>query len=156
MHLVYLHPHFTYPGGGGTVVLETAKRLVKMGVKVSIITQSGNSERLKQYPEIHFEFVGGPLPNSFSYWIQYFAIYKRVERILDDISPDIIFPQVFPANYWGFLYKKHNPKVPCLWFCHEPSAFVHDIKIINGLPEPMRFFAKLSNPFMKYIDKKMI
>ena len=50
MHIVYLHPHFTYPGGGGTVVLETAKRLVKMGVKVSIITQSGNSKRLKEYP----------------------------------------------------------------------------------------------------------
>ena len=105
MHVVYLYPHFTYPEGAGTVVLETAKRLAKMGVKVSIITQSGNSEILKEYPGIHFEFIGGPLPNSFSYWIQYFGIYKRVEKILDEIRPDIIFPHIFPANYWGFFYK---------------------------------------------------
>ena len=156
MHVVYLYPHFTYPGGAGTVVLETAKRLVKKGVKVSIITQSGNSEILKEFPGIHFEFIGGPLPNSFSYWIQYFGIYKRVEKILDTISPDIIFPHVFPAHYWGFLYKKHNPIIPCIWFCHEPSAFIHDFRIINGLPTLMRFFAKLSNPIMKFIDEKMI
>lgn len=156
MHVVYLYPHFTYPGGAGTVVLETAKRLVKKGVTVSIITQSGNSEILKEFPGIHFEFIGGPLPNSFSYWIQYFEIYKRVEKILDEIRPDIIFPHIFPANYWGFFYKKHNPIIPCIWFCHEPSAFVHDFRIINGLPAPMRFFAKLSNPIMKFIDDKMI
>jgi glycosyltransferase involved in cell wall biosynthesis len=156
MHVVYLYPHFTYPEGAGTVVLETAKRLAKMGVKVSIITQSGNSEILKEYPGIHFEFIGGPLPNFFSYWIQYYGIYKRVEKILDEISPDIIFPHIFPVNYWGFLYKKHNPIIPCIWFCHEPSSFVHDFRVINGLPAPMRFFALLVNPIMKFIDKKMV
>ena len=52
MHVVYLYPHFSYPGGAGVVVLETAKRLAKKGVKVSIIAQSGNSEILKGYPGI--------------------------------------------------------------------------------------------------------
>jgi hypothetical protein len=80
MHVVYLHPHFSYPGGGSFVVLETAKRLVRLGVKVTIIAQSGNSEIIKRYPEIHFEFIGGPLPKSFFYWLQYFAIYKKTER----------------------------------------------------------------------------
>jgi len=156
MHVVYLHPHFTYPGGAGIFVLETAKRLVKKGVTVTIITQSGTPEILNEYPDIHFKFVGGPLPNTFSYWLQYLIIYKKVERILDEIKPEIIFPQVFPANYWGFLYKKHNPKIPCLWFCHEPSAFVHEMRFINGLPFPMRFFAKISNPIMKILDKKFV
>jgi glycosyltransferase involved in cell wall biosynthesis len=156
MHVVYLHPHFSHPGGAGTVVLETAKRLVKMGVKVSIITQTGTSEILKENPGIHFEFIGGPIPSSFSYWIQYFITYKKVEKILDTINPDIIFPQVFPANYWGFLYKKHNPKIPCIWFCHDPNAFVHDKRVINGLPAPMRICAKISNPIMKVVDKKLV
>jgi glycosyltransferase involved in cell wall biosynthesis len=156
MHVVYLFPHFTYPGGAGTFVLETAKRLVNKGVTVSIITQTGTSEILNGYPEIRFEFIGGPLPNSFSYWIQYFKIYKKVEKILDKINPDIIFPQVFPSNYWGFLYKKHNPKIPCIWFCQEPSAFVHDTRVINGLSGFMRFFAIASNPIMKVFDKKLV
>ncbi|MBW2664588.1 MAG: glycosyltransferase, partial [Deltaproteobacteria bacterium] len=156
MHIVYLHPHFTYPGGAGTFVLETAKRLVERGVKVSIIAQSGTSDLLQKYPGIHFVFVGGSLPNTISYWLNYFRIYKKVETILDEISPDIIFPQVFPANYWGFLYKKHNPEVPCIWYVHDPNAFVHDRRIIEGLPNPMRFFARVSNPLMKRIDTYLV
>jgi glycosyltransferase involved in cell wall biosynthesis len=156
MHVVYLHPHFTYPGGAGTVVLETAKRLVKMGVKVTVITQSGDAEILKAYKEIHFEFTEGPLPNTLSFWIHYFMIYNKVERILDAINPDIIFPQVFPANYWGFLYKKHNPKIPCIWYAHDANVFINDSRWINGLQFPMRFFAKMSNPIMKLFDKKMV
>lgn len=156
MHVVYLHPHFTYPGGAGAVVLETAKRLVKLGVKVSIITQTASSEILKNNQEIQFELIGGPLPNTFLYWMKYFLIYKRVETILNKINPDIIFPHVFPANYWGFLYKKNNPKIPCIWYCHEPSAFVHDKRVIIGLPATMRFLAIVSNPIIKIIDKKLV
>ena len=156
MHVVYLHPHFSYPGGAGTFVLETAKRLAEQGVKVSIIAQSGTSDLVHKYPEINFEFVGGSLPNTISYWVNYLRTYKKVERILDEIQPDIIFPHVFPANYWGFLYKKHNNKIPCIWFCHEPSAFVHNRQVIEGLPNPMRFFAKVSNPIMKGIDTHLV
>ena len=156
MHVVYLYPHFAIPGGAGTFALETAKQLIKRGVKVSMITQTGKFEILKDYPGIHFEFVGGPLPNSLSYWIHYFAIYKKVEKILDEINPDIIFPQVFPSNYWGFLYKKHNPKIPCIWYAHDLNNYINNVQVINGLPEPMRFFVKISNPLMKCIDKKMI
>jgi glycosyltransferase involved in cell wall biosynthesis len=156
MHVVYLYTHFNYPGGATIVVLETAKRLVKKGVKVSIISQSGNAEILKEYPGIHFEFVGGPLPKSLSYWIQYFRIYKRVEKILDDTNPDIIFPQIFPANYWGFLYKNHNPKIPCIWYVHDVNVMINDSRWIAGLPVAIRFFAKISNPIMKFFDKKMV
>lgn len=156
MHVVYLHPHFTYPGGAGNFVLETAKQLVEQGVQVSIIAQSGAPEIIQRYPEIHFVFVGGPLPNTVSYWVNYFRIYKKVEKILDEIGPDIIFPQVFPANYWGFLYKKHNPEIPCIWYVHDLNAFVHDLRVIDGLPNPMRFFAGVSNPLMKGIDTHLV
>lgn len=156
MHVVYLQPHFTYPGGSGNFVLETAERLVQRGVDVSIITQVGASDLPQRYPGIQFRFVGGSLPNTISYWANYFRIYKRVEMIIDDIRPDIIFPQVFPANYWGFLYKKHNPEIPCVWFCHEPSAFIHNRQVIDGLPNPMRFFARVSNPLMKVIDINLV
>ncbi len=156
MHVVYLQPHFTYPGGSGNFVLETAERLVQRGVDVSIITQAGASDLPQRYPGIRVRFVGGSLPDTISYWVNYFRIYKRAERILDQIHPDIIFPHVFPANYWGFLYKKHNPEIPCIWFCHEPSAFVHERKVINGLSNPMRFFARSSNPLMKVIDTNLV
>ncbi|HQD27165.1 MAG TPA: glycosyltransferase family 4 protein [Methanoculleus thermophilus] len=156
MHVVYLQPHFTYPGGSGNFVLATAEQLVQRGVDVSIITQAGASDLPQRYPGIRFRFVGGSLPNTISYWVNYFRIYKKVERILDEIHPDIVFPHVFPANYWGFLYKKHNPEIPCIWFCHEPSAFVHERKVIDGLPNPMRFLARSSNPLVKVIDTNLV
>lgn len=156
MHIVYLHPHFTYPGGAGTVVLETAKRLQQRGMKISIVTQTINPEIKRLYPEINFECIGGHLPNSISYWVNFFNYYGRIQKILDRINPDIIFPHVFPSNYWGFLYKRQNPKIPCIWFCHEPSAFVHDKRVIDGLPNPMRFLAKLSNPVMQVLDKRLV
>jgi len=107
MHVVYLYPHFSYPGGAGKVVLETAKRLVKMGVKVSIIAQSGNSEILKGYPGIQFEFIGGPLPNSLSYWIRYFGIYKRVEKFLIQSVLISFFPK-FSRQTTGDFYIKNT------------------------------------------------
>lgn len=156
MHIVYLYPHFTYPGGAGIFVLETAKRLRKKGIHISIITQTVTTDIVEKYKGLDFRCIGGPLPNTISFWMQYLLIYKKVERILDEINPDFVFPHVFPANYWGFLYKKHNPKVPCFWFCQEPSAFIHDIQIIDGLPILMRFLAKVSNPLMKLIDQNLV
>ena len=156
MHVVYLQPHFTYPGGSGNFILETAERLVQRGIDVSIITQAGASDLPQRYPGIQFRFVGGSLPNTISYWANYLRIYKRVEKIIDDIHPDIIFPQVFPANYWGFLYKKHKPEIPCIWYVHDPSVFIHDRRWIDGLPNPMRFFARASNPLMKVIDTNLV
>ena len=156
MHVVYLQPHFTYPGGSGNFVLETAEQLVQRGVDVSIITQAGASDLPQRYPGIHFRFVGGSLPNTISYWVNYFRIYRKVEKIIDDIHPDIIFPQVFPANYWGFLYKKHNPEIPCIWYIHDLNAFVHDRRVIDGLPNPMRLLARSSNPLMKIIDTNLV
>jgi len=156
MHVAYLQPHFTYPGGSGNFVLETAERLVQQGVDVSIITQTGTPDLPKKYPKIQFKFVGGPLPNTISYWMNYFRIYKRVARVIGEINPDIVFPQVFPANYWGFLYKKNNPAVPCIWYVHDPNVFIHDKRWIDGLPSTMRFLARSSNPLMKVIDTNLV
>lgn len=156
MHVIYLYSHFTYPGGAGIFILETAKRLVQQGIKVSIVAQRGAPELLQEYKEIHFVFVGGSLPNTVSYWVNFLRIYKKVESVLDDLSPDIVFPHIFPASYWGFLYKKHNPGIPCIWFCHEPSASIYEPKAIEGLQFPMRFYAKAANPLMRTIDKKLV
>ena len=156
MHVVYLYSHFTYPGGAGIFILETARRLAQQGIKVSIIAQRGSPDLLWKYKEINFIFVGGPLPNSVSYWINYLRLYKKVESALDELNPDIIFPHIFPASYWGFLYKKHNPKIPCLWFCHEPSASIYESRAIEGLQFPICLFAKAANPLMRVIDKRLV
>jgi len=96
MHVVYLYTHFPYPGGAGLFILETAKRLAQKGIKITIIAQKGSPDLLKKYKKINFIFVGGPVPNRMSYWINYLPIYKKVENVLDNLNPNIIFPHIFP------------------------------------------------------------
>jgi glycosyltransferase involved in cell wall biosynthesis len=154
--LLYIHPHFTYPGGGSKWVLETAERLSKKGLELAVLSQTANPELIEKYKKINFVFIGGALPNKLSHWIDFQRFLKKVFREIDNLVPDIIFPQVFPSNYWGFLYKKQNRSVRCVWMCHEPSAFVHDTNVIKGLKFPMKHLALSSTIVSKLIDKRMV
>lgn len=155
MHVLYLFPHFIHPGGAALVTLSTAKIFAERGAKVTILAQEGSEEILSGYDNIDFRFVGGPLPKSLSYWLGYPLIYSRVNKEIRDIDPDIIFPQVFPANYWGFFYKLLNPDSRLVWYCHEPSAFVHNTTVIDGLPQRLKTLANLARPILVPFDKYM-
>lgn len=155
MHVLYLFPHFTGSSGAGNVVLNTAKLLAERGVEVTIVAQEGREDLISGHGNVHFEFVGGPLPKSIGHWIEYPLIYRRIRQIIERKKPDVIFPHVFPANYWGFIYKSENPRSKLIWFCHEPSAFVHDRKVIDGLPNHLRTLANLVNPLMRLLDVRL-
>ena len=155
MHVIYLFPHFTGSSGAGNVVLSTAKLLVERGVEVTIIAQEGREDIIRGYDNVRFEFVGGPLPKSLVHWLEYPFIYRRVRKIIDKLAPDIIFPHVFPANYWGLIYKLERPQSKLVWYCHEPSAFIHDNAVIAGLPAHLRALATLVNPPMRCLDVHM-
>lgn len=156
MNILYFHPHFTYPGGAGKFVLETGERLAKKGHKITVLAQSGDEEIIKNFPNINFKFIGGPLPNTISHWIQYPQTMNNIFKATKNMDIDLIFPQTFPSNYWGFLFKRKYPEIPCIWYCHEPSAFVHNFDIIKGLKEPMKTLALVSNPIMKLIDSSLV
>lgn len=156
MNILYFHPHFTYPGGAGKFVLETGERLAKMGHNVTVLAQSGDPEIIKYYSHINFIFIGGPLPNRISHWVQFPLLMKRIFEVTRDLDIDVIFPQVFPANYWGFLYKRRYPDIPCIWYAHDLSAFIHQMDWIKSLDNPMRTLAIISNPLIKLIDLNLV
>jgi glycosyltransferase involved in cell wall biosynthesis len=65
----------------------------------------------------------------------------------------VLVPQVFPANWWGWLYKRHHPESRLVWICHEPSAFIHSHAWIKALtPWWKRFLALLLRPALARID----
>lgn len=154
--ILYIQPHFTYPGGSGKFVLETAVRLAQKGLDVGVLALSGDSEIINTYPHIKYFFVGGPLPNTMSHWLTLPRLMRRVEEKISKLKVDILFPQVFPANYWGFLYKRHHKDIPCIWYCHEPSAFVHNLTVIRGIKGAIKYAALLSNPFFQLLDRKLV
>ncbi|RXG33524.1 glycosyltransferase family 4 protein [Methanohalophilus sp. WG1-DM] len=156
MNILYFHPHFTYPGGAGKFVLETGERLAKMGHSVTVLAQSGDEAIIGDYPNIEFKFIGGPLPNTMSHWLQFPILMKRIFEATKGMDIDIIFPQAFPANYWGFLFKRKNPDIPCIWYCHDLGSFIYQKDLIMGLKNPIKTMAIAANPFVKKIDKQLI
>jgi glycosyltransferase involved in cell wall biosynthesis len=133
--ILYLHPHFTLNGGAGKFVLETAQRLNQKGYQIKVISLHSSPSIVKPYTQyIDFIDLGGPLSSSIWFWFQFPLTLRKVFKILDAYPQGIVFPQVFPSNWWGFLYKWWRPQRQVVWMCQEPSAFIHSAAWIQALP----------------------
>lgn len=156
-HLVFLHPHFTLPGGAGNVVLEVARRLPKDRFRVSVLCIRASDEHRDKYPGIDFKQIGGPLSNERLFWLSWPVTQQKINRVLDFLEPDILLPSVLPANWWAFLYKQSRGNVFCLWYCHEPSAFIHSPEWKSAIDDNlMRTGARILSPFLKGIDRRLV
>jgi len=156
--VLYLHPHFTLPGGAGRHALETGKVLASIGWDVHIASITQRQELIADSSElIKFHQLGGPLSSSLWYWPHLPILIARVLRCIDTVQPDIVFSQVFPANWWGFLAKLlRGAKLKHVWMCQEPSAFIHSRRWIESLPYSLiGIAARLGNPLLKAIDVRL-
>lgn len=158
-YLLILHPHFTIPGGAGKVVLELGKRISKT-INVVIIAQKINPEYIKNYPEIRFESLNGPITSSFKFWLLLPYWRKKTFEIMDKYRQKgeiKVFCNTFPANWIGLPYKKSHPGVKCFWFCQEPSAFIHIKKWRDAIHDPLkRLIANMMAPLFAIYDKAII
>ncbi|QOJ13735.1 MAG: glycosyltransferase family 4 protein [Planctomycetia bacterium] len=154
MTIVYLHPHFSSPGGAGRFVLETASRLAGRGHDVHVVTIRADAAVVGGARDtIRFHELGGPLSSSLAFWVGFRAGCRRLARILDQWPDAIVFAQPFPANWWGFHVKRRRPESRLVWYCHEPSAFIHSRAWIGAIPGLMkRTLARLLNPLLRRID----
>lgn len=156
LRLVVAHPHFMYPGGASTAVLETMQRLAAYGYAIHLIAIQQPPELASQFPALHFHTLGGTLSGELRYWATLPSLQRRFNRIVAQISPDMVLASVFPANYWAFVYRLNHPDVPCIWYCQEPSAFVHDWQVIVGVPWPMRAAVIAANPPLQVLDRWLV
>jgi glycosyltransferase involved in cell wall biosynthesis len=152
--ILILHPHFTLPGGAGRHALETGRELSQRGWDVHVGTISMNPTLIEGYESLSFHSIGGPLPSSLLYWIRLPLVLRNVRHLLQELAPDIVFSQVFPANWWGFFAKRHyKENFSHVWMCQEPSAFIHSDRWIRALPmSPAGITARVVNPLLKRID----
>ncbi|MEZ6136557.1 MAG: glycosyltransferase family 4 protein [Pirellulaceae bacterium] len=157
MRIVYLHPHFTTDGGAGRMVLETGRRLADRGHRVDCVCIRAARDIVGNDSRMTFHEIGGPSSSQIPFWLGFRAGCKRiaakVKRITDESNGEcVLFPQVFPANWWGSYVLTQLPHIPCIWFCQEPSAFIHSSAWIGALPFPKNWIARLLNPFLAQID----
>lgn len=156
--VLYLHPHFTLPGGAGRHALETGNVLASRGWDVHIASIIHHDALIAESSDlITFHQLGGPLSSSLWYWPHLPILVKRVLRCIDTVQPDIVFSQVFPANWWGFVAKLFiGHKFKHVWMCQEPSAFIHSKRWINSLPYSVTgVAARLGNPLLKALDVRL-
>lgn len=137
-------------------MLETAQRLALSGYDTHIVSLRRLPELTERYTAVKFHELGGPISSELGYWIGVAAVQRRFEDLVERLRPDALLAHVFPANYWAFVYRARHPKVRCVWYCHEPSAFVHDWRVISGTPLPMRFGVVAANPPLQLIDRWLV
>lgn len=155
--IIYLQPHFTLPGGANKFILETAKRLIAQGYSIVVLTGPVDKKYYKQYPTIEFHSINCPQSNTFSFWLLFPLWQYKIIKAINQYQNKILFPQVFPANWWGFIYKILYPRTLCYWYCHEPSSFIHNQYWINAIHNPIKkIIAKIINPFFKLLDKFLV
>jgi glycosyltransferase involved in cell wall biosynthesis len=153
LRVVIAHPHVTYPGGATAVALETGSRLASRGHEVHLVSLRNLPELIERFRGIEFHDLHGPLSSELRYWLQLPIYQARFNAIVDALSPDAVLAHAFPANYWAFVNRLRNKAVPCVWYCHEPSAFVHDWRVIRGVPWPMQAAVLAANPFLQLADR---
>lgn len=138
--LVIVHPHFTLPGGAGKVVLELGNRITKKR-RVIAVAQTIWPAYRAQYPEIQFISLRGPVTSTFRYWLLWPWWVLRTHRILHALEqqygPLIILSNVFPAQWTGLLFTKFHRTSRSLWFCQEPSAFIHNEQWRRSIKHPV-------------------
>ncbi len=140
------------------MVLETGRRLAQRGYKIHCVCIQADEAIVGDYSEIRFHTLGGPLSSSILFWIGFLRSCKQVLMKVDFLvreQPEanwVLFPQVFPANWWGGYVLSARPKLKCLWFCQEPSAFIHSTDWINALKWPKNWIAHALRPFLCRID----
>jgi glycosyltransferase involved in cell wall biosynthesis len=151
--VLVLFPHMVTPGGALHYTLRLSEQLLKRGVKVAILTLRADRELFDLPRGLEVISIDGPLTSSLYYWLFFPLWQRRISRAITAWRPDVLFPQVFPANWWGWIYKRKHPDVKLAWLCPEPSAFIHSMAWIQALnPWWKSLLARAFRPFLAAVD----
>jgi glycosyltransferase involved in cell wall biosynthesis len=151
--VLLLFPHMMLTGGALQYTLKLADALVKAGAVVAILTLQMRKNVWDIPNGVGTINLAGPSTASLSYWLLFPLWQKKINQAITAWWPDVIVPQVFPSNWWGWLYKGKYPDTKLVWVCHEPSAFIHSPEWINGLtPVWKKWLAKCLQPCLRPID----
>jgi glycosyltransferase involved in cell wall biosynthesis len=141
------------PGGALYYMLKLAGQLTEQGATVGILTMKVDPGRFPVPPGVEVISLEGPLTSSLRYWALLPFWQSRLNRAIAAWKPDLLIPQVFPSNWWGWLFRRYHPGVRLVWVCHEPSAFIHSLPWIRALrPWWKSVMARILRPLLKTLD----
>ena len=151
--ILFLESNLSYYAGGPPFIFKTADRLGQMGLDVAVLAQNINKSFIEAYPRVNCFSIGGYLPNTVGHWLLAPFLFRRVGKAISGLKADVLFPQAAPASHWAFLYKSRHKQIPCIWYCHEPTSFIHNLDSIMGLKGVVKYGALLLNPALQMMDR---
>lgn len=155
--ILILFPHLVAPGGALNYTLRLAEQLWEPGAAVAVLTLRADGKSVELPAGLEVISLAGPLTSSLAYWLLFPMWQARLNRAITAWEPDVLVPQVFPANWWGWLYRRSRPRVKLVWVCHEPSAFIHSAAWIRALtPWWKRMLARVLRPLLKSVDLALV
>lgn len=151
--LLLLFPHIVMKGGALLYTFKLAEILRDRGATVAILTLRHDVARYPAMDGVEIISLDGPVTSSLAYWLFLPLWQMRLHRQIAAWQADVIIPQVFPANWWGWLYKYFHRNSRIVWICQEPSAFIHSQHWLNALrPWWKRLIAHVLQPLLAMID----
>jgi glycosyltransferase involved in cell wall biosynthesis len=151
--ILVLFPHMVMPGGALNYTVRLAEQLLEQGATVAILALRVDRSAFRLTPGLEVISLDGPLTSSMWYWLFFPHWQRRISRAIATWRPDVLVPQVFPSNWWGWMHKRRHPSVKLVWICHEPSAFIHSQPWIRALrPWWKSVLARILQPLLATVD----
>ncbi|MDX2495077.1 MAG: glycosyltransferase family 4 protein [Desulfuromusa sp.] len=155
--VLIIFPHIVTAGGALHYTLRLAEQLQKEGAKVAILALQVARSAFPTPEGVELICLDGPLTSQLRYWLMFPFWQRKINQAVSCWRADVLVPQVFPANWWGWFYKKHSRTAKIAWVCHEPSAFIHSLPWIKALrPKWMSIAARLLRPALAATDVSLV
>lgn len=154
--VLILFPHMVLQGGALNYMLKLVELLVESGAKVGILAMQVDQQKYASLKGVELLSINGPVTSKLGYWAFFPFWQARIDRTIRAWRPDVLVPQVFPANWWGWLYKRKNQRPAIVWVCQEPSAFIHSRNWMDALqPVWKKYLARALSPLLAFVDIRL-
>ncbi len=154
MRLALIHTHFDYLDGSTRFVLEICRHFKLLGHSTFGICLNSKSNVISEYKDVKNAIfsVNEPPARSMYFWLRLPFIRSKIRNLIQEIQPDCVIANVFPAQY----LIPDLPKIAKVWYCHEPSAYIYRSHSIGNLPAKQRAFIGALKGLMASYDKRQV
>ncbi len=143
--VLLLHPHMVLPGGALNYMLKLGEQLRAQGATVGILTLQVDRQKYGDIDGVELLVIKGPLTSALSYWLLFPYWQMKINRQIREWQPEVLVPQVFPANWWAWLYKRTGKAHPgCLDM--PGTECVHPFSVLDQGASPVVEEFSGSNP----------
>ena len=151
MEIVIVAPGLPSRGGAGRYTWELSEHFVSKNDHVSIISLYTNRDIYKEKNNLRIIDVADKysLTQSIKFWINLCKTKKKISRLVNEISPDVVIYMNFPATLWADKFDK----VPVLSYPQDINLLYTNTYIKNlSLPKYLLWI--IIRIFVRKLDKK--